>query len=130
MRYITQVFSKEPELQVNFMKYMFLVPHIKSMMYIPLNCAIIAQVYYESQSSHHLAIPRTRTQLYKALTHSLLVRHVKMKENNYDYTSVLPEGLDEENNKRFEILTKFAFDTYHEGESRKVTFFKEDIPEG
>ena len=62
VRYITEVFRREPELQMNFLKYMFNVPHIKSMMYIPLNCAIIAQVYYESQqSSHHLAIPRTRT---------------------------------------------------------------------
>ena len=131
VRYITEVFSKEPELQVNFLKYMFLVPHIKSMMYIPLNCAIIAQVYYESQSSHHLTIPRTRTQLYKALTHSLLVRHMKMKESNYyEYTSMLPEGLDEENVERFNTLAKFAFDSYHKGESRKVTFFKEDIPEG
>ena len=34
VRYITEVFSKEAELQVNFLKYMFLVPHIKSMMYI------------------------------------------------------------------------------------------------
>ena len=59
VRYITEVFSKEPEFQANFLKYMFLVPHIKSMMYIPLNCAIIAQVYSESQSSRHLAIPRT-----------------------------------------------------------------------
>ena len=97
VRYITEVFSKEPELQVNFLKYMFLVPHIKSMMYIPLNCAIIAQVYYESQSSCHLAIPRTRTQLYKALTHSLLVRHMKMKDSNCEYTSMLPEGLDKTN---------------------------------
>ena len=47
VRYITEVFSREPELQANFLKYMFLVPHIKSMMYIPLNCAIIAQVYSE-----------------------------------------------------------------------------------
>ena len=130
VRYITEVFSKEPELQVNFLKYMFLVPHIKSMMYIPLNCAIIAQVYYESQSSHHLAIPRTRTQLYKALAHSLLVRHMKMRESNCEYTSMLPEGLDEENIKKFKTLAKFAFDTYHKGYSRKVTFFKEDIPEG
>ena len=130
VRYINEVFSKEPELQVNFLKYMFLVPHIKSMMYIPLNCAIIAQVYYESQSSHHLAIPRTRTHLYKALTHSLLVRHMKMKESNSEYTSMLPEGLDEEYIKKFKTLAKFAFDTYHKGKSRKVTFFKEDIPEG
>ena len=69
VRYITEVFSKKPELEVNILKYMFFVPHIKSMMYIPLNCTIIARVYNESQrSSHHLAI----------LTHSLLVRHMKM----------------------------------------------------
>ena len=130
VRYITEVFNKEPELQVNFLKYMFLVPHIKSMMYIPLNCAIIAQVYYESQSSHHLTIPRTRTQLYKALTHSLLVRHMKMKDSKCEYLSMLPEGLDEDSIKRFKTLAMFAFDTYHKGYSRKVTFFKEDIPEG
>ena len=130
VRYITKVFSKEPELQVNFLKYMFLVPHIKSMMYIPLNCAIIAQVYYESQSSHHVAIPRTRTQLYKALTHSLLVRHMKTNKSNGEYTSMLPEGLDKKNSKIFKTLAKFAFDAYHKGELRKVTFFKEDIPKG
>ena len=130
VRYITEVFSKEPELQVNFLKYMFLVPHIKSMMYIPLNCAIIAQVYSESQSSHHLAIPRTRTQLYKALTHSLLVRHMKMKESNREYTSMLPEGLNKEEMDIFKVLAKFAFNAYHAYKSKKVTFFKEDIPEG
>ena len=130
VRYITEVFSKEPELQANFLKYMFLVPHIKSMMYIPLNCAIIAQVYSESQSSHHLAIPRTRTQLYKALAHSLLVRHMKMKEGNREYTSMLPEGLNKEDMERFRVLANFAFDSYHKWESKKVTFFKEDIPEG
>ena len=130
VRYITEVFSKEPELQVNFLKYMFLVPHIKSMMYIPLNCAIIAQVYYESQSSRYLTIPRTRTQLYKALTHSLLVRHMKMKNSDFEYESMLPEDLDKEHKERFKALAKFAFDNYHKGRRRKVTFFKEDIPEG
>ena len=131
VRYIIEVFSKEPELEVNFLKYMFLVPHIKSMMYIPLNCAIIAQVYYESQqSSHHLAIPRTRTQLYKALTHSLLFRHMKMKESNCEYSGMLPEGLNKEDMEKFKVLAKFAFDSYHKGKSKKATFFKEDIPEG
>ena len=131
VRYITEVFSKEPELEVNFLKYMFLVPHIKSMMYTPLNCAIIAQVYYESQqSSHHLVIPRTRTQLYKALTHSLLVRYMRMKESNCKYSDMLPEGLNKEDMEKFKVLAKFSFDSYHKGKSKKVTFFKEDIPEG
>ena len=129
VRYITKVFSNEPELQVNFLKYMFLVPHIKSMMYIPLNCAIIAQVYYESQSSNQPVIPKTRTQLYKALTHSLLVRHMKMKESSCEYTSMLPESLSDEDMEMFKVLAKFAFDSYHKGKSRKVTFFKEDIPD-
>ena len=131
VRYITEVFKKASELEVNFLKYMFLVPHIKSMMYIPLNCAIIAQVYYESQqSSHRLTIPRTRTQLYKALTHSLLVRDMKMKESNREYSEMLPEGLNKEDMEKFEVLAKFAFDSYHKGVSKKVTFFKEGIPEG
>ena len=96
VKYITEVFSEEPELQVNFLKYMFLVPHIKSMMYIPLNSAIIAKIYYETYNNHHLAIPRTRTQLYKTLTHSLLLRHMKMKESDYNYTCVLPENLNKD----------------------------------
>ena len=113
---------------------MFLVPHIKSMMYIPLNCAIIAKVYNESQSSRHVTIPRTRTQLYKGLTHSLLVRHIKMEESNFECASTLPEGLSKENKEMFMTLAKFAFDSYHafnlKGKSsKKVTFFQEDIPE-
>ena len=130
VRYINKVFWKKPELQKNFLKYMFFIPHIKSMMYIPLNCAIIAQVYYESQSSHHLTIPRTRTQLYKTLTHSLLVRHMKMKESNFEHTVMLPECLNRTDMEMFKLLAKFAFHSYHQGRSRKVTFFKEDIPEG
>ena len=123
VRYITEVFCKEPELQENFLKYMFLIPHIKSMMYIPLNCAIIAKVYHESQINSHLAIPRTKTQLYKALTHCLLIRHVGI-----DNVSILPENLSKKDMDDFKILAKFAFDCYH-SESRKVTFFKEDMPE-
>ena len=130
VRYITEVFSKEPELQANFLKYMFHVPHIKSMMYIPLNCAIIAQVYYESQKSCQLTIPKTKTQLYNALTHSLLVRHMKMKEEYHESMSVLPEGLKQNDREMFNTLAKFAFSSYHEGVSKKVTFFKEDIPKG
>ena len=130
VKYIREVFSTKPELQKNFLKYMFFVPHIKSMMYIPLNCAIIAQVYHESQTSHHLAIPKTRTQLYEALTHSILVRHKKMKDSNFECTSMFPEGLHTADMEIFKVLARFAFHSYHKGRSRKVTFFKEDIPEG
>ena len=127
VKYITEVFSKQPELQVNFLKYMFNVPHIKSMMYIPLNCAIIAKVCSESKHSSRLAIPRTRTQLYKALIHSFLVRYMS---GGITCSSTLPEYLPIKEMELFKTLAKFAFDSYHEGKTKKVTFFEEDIPRG
>ena len=130
VKYITEVFSKQPELQVNFLKYMFNVPHIKSMMYIPLNCAIIAKVCSESKHSSRLAIPRTRTQLYKALIHSFLVRYMSLNGGGITCSSTLPECLPIKEMKLFKTLAKFAFDSYHEGKTKKVTFFEEDIPRG
>ena len=53
-----------------------------------------------------------------------------MKEGNREYTSMLPESLNKEDMERFRVLAKSAFNSYHKGESKKVTFFKEDIPEG
>ena len=130
VKYITEVFSKQPELQVNFLKYMFNVPHIKSMMYIPLNCAVIAKVCSESKRSSRLAIPRTRTQLYKALIHSFLVRYMSLNGGGIACSSTLPEYIPIKEMELFKTLAKFAFDSYHEGETKKVTFFEEDIPRG
>ena len=113
--YITEVFSKQSEVQANFLKYMFNVPHIKAMMYIPLNCAIIAKVYSESQQNSSLAIPRTRTQLYQALVHSFLVRYMRGKDITLSST-LLPEGLPEQEMGMFRTLAKFAFDSYHKDE--------------
>ena len=130
VKYITEVFSKQPELQVNFLKCMFNVPHIKSMMYIPLNCAIIAKVCSESKRSSRLAIPRIRTQLYKALIHSFLVRYMSLNGGGIACSSTLPECLPIKEMELFKTLAKFAFDSYHEGKTKKVTFFEEDIPRG
>ena len=55
---------------------------------------------------------------------------MKMKESNHEYSVMLPEGLNKEDMENFKVLAKFAFDSYHKGKSKKVTFFKEDIPEG
>ena len=130
VEYIVEVFCDKPQQQANFLKYMFQVPHIQSMMYIPLHCAIMAKVYSESQESLSLAMPKTRTQLYKALTNSLLMRYMAGKENTKGSDHTLPEGLPEEELAKFSKLARFAFESYHSVEERKITFFKEDIPDG
>ena len=130
VKYITEVFSDKPELQRNFLKYMFKVPHIKSMMYIPLNCAIIAKVYHES---HEKVIPKTRTQLYKILTHSLLLRYLKSKKTSITFPSgcsMLPECLNDDEMMKFKVLAKFTFESYHDVTRMKITFFEEDMPRG
>ena len=132
-KYITeiQIFRENPVLRDNFMKYIVSLPHIKSMMYIPLNCAIIAKVYHESYVRHQDFVLRTRTDLYRALTNSILVRHMQTKEcMNCENFPLLPEGLTNENMENFKALVKFAFNSYHEQKKRKVVFFNEDIPEG
>ena len=128
--YIVEVFCDKPQQQANFLKYMFHVPHIQSMMYIPLNCAIIAKVYSESRESPSLAMPKTRTQLYKALTNSLLMRYMAGKNNTKCYGHTLPEGLPEEELAKFSELARFAFESYHSAKERKITFFNKDIPDG
>ena len=133
VKYITEVFSDEHDVQRNFLKYMFKVPHIKSMMYIPLNCAIIAKVYHEALLENNVVIPKTRTQLYKALTHSLLLRYLKSKNTTITFPSgcsMLPECLNDDEMMKFKVLAKFAFETYHDVTRKKITFFEEDMPRG
>ena len=52
-------------------------PQIRMCMYIPLNSAIVVTVYQESQDGTVCALPTTRTELYTALAHTLLLRYLR-----------------------------------------------------
>ena len=43
VKYAESVFSSQPEMLVHFLKYIFSNPTVRTMMYIPLVCAIVAQ---------------------------------------------------------------------------------------
>ena len=75
--YIECVFSDEHS-HSDFKKYLSLYPHIHSMMYVPLNSAIVAHVYDSCKSSG--VVPKTMTQLYSSLIRTLLLRYLKDKE--------------------------------------------------
>ena len=80
--YIHCVFSDEQS-QSDFKEYLSLYPHIHSMMYVPLNSAIVTHVY-ESCKSSGVIVPKTMTQLYSSLTRTLLLRDLKDKEEYND----------------------------------------------
>ncbi len=71
--YSSSVFGSEPDVLENFRKYTNTNPSRKSMMYIPLNSAIVAEVYQENIKAGR-PIPQTMTQLYTELTLTRLER--------------------------------------------------------
>ena len=71
----------------DFKEYLSLYPHIHSMMYVPLNSAIVTHVY-ESCKSSGTVVPKTMTQLYSSLIRTLLLRYLKDKEEYKDCTNI------------------------------------------
>ena len=80
--YIQCTFS-DKQSRSDFKEYLSLYPHIHSMMYVPLNSAIVTHVY-ESCKSSGAVVPKTMTQLYSSLIRTLLLRYLKDKEEYKD----------------------------------------------
>ena len=80
--YIQCGFS-DKQSRTDFKEYLSLYPHIHSMMYVPLNSAIVTHVY-ESRKSSGVVVPKTMTQLYSSLIRTLLLRHFNDKQEYKD----------------------------------------------
>ena len=73
--YLESTMANDPLLLAGLKKYISCYPHINSLMYIPLNCAIVVEVYRNSRKDETL-VPKTMTELYSSLVRSLLLRHL------------------------------------------------------
>ena len=76
--YARSVFSDGKELEA-FLQYINSNPVIKGMMYLPLNAVIVASIFKDSYGAD-CPYPTTMTQLYDALTRSLIRRHLVDKK--------------------------------------------------
>ena len=73
--YLKSTIPDDPSLLADLKKYISCYPHIGSLMYIPLNSAIVVEVYRNSRKEETL-VPKTMTELYSSLFRSLLLRHL------------------------------------------------------
>ena len=73
--YLKSTIPDDPSLLAGLEKYISCYPHINSMMYIPLNSAIVVEVYRNSRKDESL-VPKTMTELYSSLVRDLLLRHL------------------------------------------------------
>ena len=78
--YARSIFSSDPRKLEKFLAYISISnnPAINSLMYVPLNAAVIVQIYQDSYCrSNSAALPHTLTELYTQLCLTVLRRYVK-----------------------------------------------------
>ena len=73
--YLESTTTDDPSLLVGLKKYISYYPHINSLMYIPLNSAIVVEIYRNSRNDDTL-VPKTMTEMYSSLIRSLLLRYL------------------------------------------------------
>ena len=103
---------EDEQVCTDFLQYLKCYPYIRGMMYVPLNAVIVTEVYKSSRQSPEQFISTTMTELYTALTRSLLLRYL-LSHSEYgqqEWTlrkfSDLPQKLYEQFNRICEIAFK------------------------
>ena len=79
VQYAKSVFIESETQCSAFLQYINGNPIIKGMMYLPLNAVIVAMIFKDSYGTD-CPFPKTMTQLFDALTRSLIRRHLVHKE--------------------------------------------------
>ena len=129
LNYVQLTFQSDPKIYEHFEKFMLSNPVISSLMEIPLNCAILAQIYIEISGSEPL-IPRTMTQLYSILVR-VLIRRYKIKQKEWEESFGLPraEDLPKDVAASLRIVSELAFKGYFESSNqpKRGFFFRRNV---
>ena len=95
---------QDEQVRRDFFQYLKCYPYIGGMMYVPLNAVIVTEVYKSSLHSPEKFIPTTMTELYTALTQTLLLRYL-MSHSEY--------GQQEWTLKKFKDLPQEVFEQFN-----------------
>ena len=123
-----QVFGSGSDILASFNAYLSANPVVKGMMYNPLNCAIILEVYQATAESGR-PIPHTQTQLYTEMTLWRLSRYLSGKRN--PLAKKLPstvKAIADHDRHLYHQLKRVGKLAYNGGVKARVIF--EDLPEG
>ncbi len=124
-QYAHSRFGDNPSVRDDFLKYISCNPAIGSMLYVPLSCTIVAEVYQANRTTGR-PIPNTMTQLYTELTLTLLRRHLSGGGDRSLH--LLPGGLDNLPRDLHHQLSSLSELAYHGILEQKVVF--PSLPDG
>ena len=120
--YLESTTANDPSLLADLKKYILCYPHIGSLMYIPLYCAFVVEVYQNSRRDEGL-VPKTMTELYFSLVRDLLRCHHSKDLEVHSF-----EGLSKDAPEIYQQLCKLGKIAY-EGirNDQQLIFHREDF---
>ena len=126
--YAKSMLNDQPEMLQDFLKYISDNPPIRGMMYIPLNSAIVLEIYKMNWRTPGKHIPQTMTELYTELCRILLMKGLEERSDpQADQVSgdTALDNLPQHIKDQILSLGKLAFDG---ALKQEITFTK--LPEG
>ena len=119
---------KDSEERQGLERYLSCYPHIRTMMYVPLNSVIVVEVYHQCHDKDKPA-PKTMTELYTSLVHTLLIRYLKDTLGKKQVTLETLKSLKAYGvYKQFRKVCKIAYKGI--ANNQQIIFYKSNIPDG
>ena len=115
---------KDCEERQGLERYLSFYPHIRTMMYIPLNSVIVVEVYHQCHDKNE-PVPKTMTELYTSLVRTLLIRYLKYEEVMLETFEALRTY---DKYEQFCQVCMIAYDGI--ANNQQIIFYKSDIPDG
>ena len=100
---------KDSEERQGLERYLSCYPHIRTMMYVPLNSVIVVEVYHQCHDKDKPA-PKTMTELYTSLVRTLLIRYLSDNPSYKHCTKII--GLTDLPDKVYEQLQQICKTAY------------------
>ena len=116
---------KDSEERQGLERYLSCYPHIRTMMYVPLNSVIVVEVYHQCHHKDKPA-PKTMTELYTSLVCTLLIRYLSDNPSYKHSTKILElTDLPDEVYEQLQQICKTAYGGVANGQ--ELIFY--DLPD-
>ena len=117
---------KDSEERKGLDRYLSCYPHIRTMMYVPLNSVIVVEVYHQCHDKEKPA-PKTMTELYTSLVRTLLIRYLSDNPSYKHCTKIIEfTDLPDKVYKQLQQICKTAYTGVANGQ--ELLFY--DLPDG
>ena len=117
---------KDSEERQGLERYLSCYPHIRTMMYVPLNSVTVVEVYHQCHDKDKPA-PKTMTELYTSLVRTLLIRYLSDNPSYKHCTKILEfTDLPDKVYEQLQQICKTAYKGVANGQ--ELIFY--DLPDG